>query len=82
MTIAEAVQGDAVFAVAAQTEIADPNPEGDPQQRFERIRRAPTARQEVDRRGDQHDDRHVAGPLQTVIHTERLAPGQWGTSPP
>ena len=31
MTIAEAVQGDAVFAVAAQAEIADPDPEGDPE---------------------------------------------------
>ena len=73
VTIAQAVQGDAVFAVAAQAEIADPDPEGDPQQRFERVRRAAAAGQEVDRGGDQHDDRHVARGLQAVAHRNRLA---------
>src|SRR5580698_7033097 len=37
VTIAQTVYRDAIFAVGAQAEIADPDPEGDPQQPFERV---------------------------------------------
>ncbi len=66
MAVAEAVEGDAVFAVQAQPEVADADAEGHPQRGFEGVRRAAAAGQEVDAGGDRDHDRHVARGLQRV----------------
>jgi len=60
------VQGDPVFAVEAQPQIADAHPEAHQQNRFEGVRGAPAARQQVHGGRDQRHDRHVASGLQAV----------------
>jgi hypothetical protein len=68
MAVAERVQGDVVFPVEAQPEIADRDAEADVQERFEGVRELSARGQEVDRGGDQRDDRDVARGFEAAAH--------------
>ena len=61
MTVAEAVHGDAVFAIQAQPEVAEADAEADQQQRFEGRRRLAAAREQEHGERDREHDRDVAG---------------------
>jgi hypothetical protein len=74
VAVTEAVQGDMVFAVEAQADVADRHTEADVQQRFEGVREPAAGREEVDGHGDQCDDGDVARGFEAIAHGQEDTP--------